>query len=79
MATSIAIMSPPEAAAYAEKLAGVVADFDILGHGARLQASLEIGVSSSRVSGVLKHRGIDEVLLNQLGQWARAERSRRQA
>ena len=78
MATSPTIMSPTEAAAYAEKLQSVVEDFDILGHGSRLQASLDIGVSSSRVTGVLKFRGIDEALLDSLQKWARQERARRQ-
>jgi hypothetical protein len=77
VATSPAIMTPSEAAAYAERLSDVVADFEVLGHGSRLQASLDIGVASSRVSGVLKHRGIDEALLDQLATWARAERTRR--
>lgn len=77
MATSPTIMSPTEAATYAEKLRSVVDDFDALGHGSRLQASLDIGVSSSRVTGVLKFRGIDEALLDQLATWARAERARR--
>jgi hypothetical protein len=77
MATSPTIMSPTEAMAYAEKLRSVVDDFEALGHGSRLQASLDIGVSSSRVTGVLKFRGVDEALLDSLQKWAREERARR--
>jgi len=71
------LMSPTEAAAYAEKLQAVVEDFSALGHGSRLQASLDIGVSSSRVTGVLKFRGVDEKILDQLAMWAAEQRQLR--
>lgn len=69
--------TPAEAVEYVEKLAQVVGDFEALGHGARLNASIALGVASSRVSGVLLYRGIDRDLLDNLGQWATNERRRR--
>lgn len=71
------IPTPAQAVEYVEALAQVVGDFEALGHGARLNASIALGVASSRVSGVLLFRGIDRELLNQLGQWATEERERR--
>jgi hypothetical protein len=71
------VMSPVQAAEYAERLRAVVEDFDALGHGSRLAASLAIGVSSSRVTGVLKFRGVDEDLLGKLEEWAKDQRQAR--
>jgi hypothetical protein len=73
----IDIPTPAEAAAYTERLHSIVDDFNQLGHGARLQAALSLGVSSSVVSGILNMRGVDLELLDKLGSWAKAERSRR--
>lgn len=73
----IEIPTPTEAAAYAERLHAVVENFNQLGHGARLQAALSLGVSSSVVSGILNMRGVDLDLLDKLGAWARDERTRR--
>jgi hypothetical protein len=73
----IEIPTPEEAAAYTVQLQGVVQDFLTLGHGARLQAALALGVSSSMVSGILNMRGIDLDLLIRLGAWATEEKQRR--
>ena len=73
----IEIPTPEEAAAYAEKLAEVVADFAALGHGARLQAGLALGIGPSTVSGILNMRGVDLEILDRLGTWAKEEKQRR--
>lgn len=75
--TVIEIPTPEEAAAYAEKLAAVVGDFNQLGHGARLQAGLSLGVGPSTVSGILNMRGVDLDILDRLGDWAKEEKARR--
>jgi len=73
----IEIPTPEQAAAYAEKLREVVEDFNVLGHGSRLQAAIALGISNSAVSGILNMRGVDADILDNLGLWAKEQRKLR--